>query len=145
MQGHSESASDNKVFVGNYPCPISSGGVSETYITCVTSDSKSTTDISNLAVTVISKGASDVSKSPFVVSYSSSYTSSIDEVFPSAAHSDVKVNVEGSDRGAQSYGEDRNTGDVEIKLGDDVCDRYDDDKNPQSENGKSALKCTHSE
>lgn len=98
--------------MGSFPCKITSEGVSDTYISCETTDSKSTKDILDLPVTVVSKGASDTSKNPFLVSYKVSKTPAVDAIYPTAGYASVQVKVEGGNSGVKSYGKDKDTGDV---------------------------------
>jgi hypothetical protein len=77
-------ATDNKVFVGNYPCIIPADGVTDTFITCETTDSFSTVDINNLRVTLMSNQISFVSSSPDLVNYQASRTSQLVDIFPTS-------------------------------------------------------------
>jgi len=54
--GHSTNALDNRVLVGLIPCTIPADGVTDTYISCETGDSGSSSDIKNLPITLISSG-----------------------------------------------------------------------------------------
>ncbi len=119
--GHSLDERLNQVLVGTFPCIIPSGGVTNAFITCETTDSKSTTDIYNLKVTLISDGKTAVSSSPDLVHYTISATPKITEVFPSSSYGGSTVAVQGNHQ-TKSIGDEKDTGDMkELKLGDKQC------------------------
>ena len=72
--GHDPMAEGNLVFVGTFPCDIPSDGVTDTFITCETTDCGLNSDITNLPVTLISFGVAFTTKSPFIVHYTSGAT-----------------------------------------------------------------------
>jgi hypothetical protein len=96
--GHSPDPSENSVYVGTFPCKIPADGVTDTFISCQTSDSGSLTNINSLPVTLISYGTSVTSSSPNVVTYSGSYTPYLVDVFPSAGLPGSTVNFYGTHR-----------------------------------------------
>lgn len=75
--GHDPMATGNLVFVGTYPCIIPSDGVTDTFITCETTDSGSDTNIYSLPVTLISHNIAFTTTYPNVVDYTSAYTPSL--------------------------------------------------------------------
>lgn len=74
VSGHDGDEGDTQVFVGSFPCNVQSGGVSDSFITCETTDSGSSYDIYYLYVTIISKKKTIKSQGSDYVSYQSSYT-----------------------------------------------------------------------
>jgi hypothetical protein len=66
---HNPMPSLNKIFVGTFPCIIPADGVTDTFISCETTDSGSNSDIYNLPVTIATGGLSFTTKYPNVVSY----------------------------------------------------------------------------
>lgn len=85
----------NQVYVGTFPCIIPSDGVTDTFISCETTDSGSTTNINNLPVTIISYGVSFTTSYPNLVSYVASVTPLLYEVFPDAGYANTVVNYYG--------------------------------------------------
>ena len=123
--GHDPMASGNLVYVGNFPCNIPADGVTDTYITCETTDSGLNQDISNLPVTLISNQISFTTVRPNLVNYVDSYTPLLVELFPSSASANQKVDLLGIHRIA-NLGDGRDMGDVvKIKLGGELCSRFD--------------------
>ena len=124
--GHSPTPSDNLVYVGTFPCSIPSDGVTDTFISCVTGDSGSTTDINNLPVTLISLGTSFTTTSPNTVSYQNAYTPQLGGVYPTAGYGGSNVNLYGV-HGISNIGDGlRSMGDItKLKLGGDLCSRFD--------------------
>jgi len=82
--GHSPDPTENLVYVGTIPCVIPSDGVTDTFISCVTGESGSTTDIYSLSVTLISSGNPVTTGYPNVVSYLRSSTPQLNSVYPTA-------------------------------------------------------------
>ncbi|MFM7856414.1 MAG: hypothetical protein ACKO96_31960, partial [Flammeovirgaceae bacterium] len=72
------------VFVGQFPCNIPADGVTDTYISCETTDSGSKSNINNLPVTLISDGISVTSSAPNVVNYADSRTSQLNFMIPTS-------------------------------------------------------------
>ncbi len=124
--GHSPTPSDNLVYIGTFPCKIPSDGVTDTFISCVTGDSASTTDINNLPVTLISQGTSTTTSSPNIVSYQKAYTPQLAAVYPTAGYGGSNVNLYGV-HGISNIGDGmRNMGDItKLMLGNDLCSRFD--------------------
>lgn len=123
--GHDPMASGNLVYVGNFPCIIPSDGVTDTYITCETTDSGLNQDISNLPVTLISYSIAFTTVSPNLVNYVSSYTPQLTELFPASGFANLNVNFYGVHR-ITNLGDGRDMGDVvKMKLGNDLCSRFD--------------------
>jgi hypothetical protein len=54
--GFSPHASDNKIFLGNYPCPIPADGATEMVLVCETVNCGRENDIYNLEIIVYSNG-----------------------------------------------------------------------------------------
>lgn len=69
VSGHDGDEGETQVFVGPFPCNIQSGGVSDSFITCETTDSGSSNDIYNLYVTIISNKKTIESQGSDYVSY----------------------------------------------------------------------------
>lgn len=125
VTGHDPMATGNQVYVGNFPCNIPSDGVTDTFITCETTDSGSNSDISNLPVTLISNSIAFTTASPNLVSYVNSYTPQLYELFPSAGFANQKINFFGVHR-ITYLGDGRDMGDVvKLLLGNDLCSRFD--------------------
>jgi hypothetical protein len=123
--GHNPMASNNLIYVGNFPCIIPSDGVTDTFITCQTTDSGSKTNINNLQITLVAYGMSFTTSWPNVVIYTQSYTSYLSYVFPSAGFANRTVNLHGLHK-ISNLGDGRDMGDVvAIKLGTDICSRFD--------------------
>jgi hypothetical protein len=123
--GQDPVASNNQIFVGNFPCIIPSDGVSDTFISCLTTDSGSSSDINNLPFTLIAYQQVFTTSSPDLVSYTNSYTPSLSEIFPTAGYANINVNLNGIHR-ISNLGDGRDMGDVvAIKLGNDLCSRFD--------------------
>lgn len=78
VTGHNPMPSGNKVFVGTFPCLIPADGVTDTFITCETSDSGSDSDILDLPVTLISYSIPFTTSSPNLVRYVSVVTPQLD-------------------------------------------------------------------
>lgn len=122
----SELNSENvKVFVGNFPCLVDEGGVSETYITCETTDTGSQSDIYNLFVTIVSKGKTYTTTSPDYVNFYSSMNSQVNEIFPSAGFAKSTVYFYGSNS-ISNIGDGKDTGDVKkLMIGNKQCNMID--------------------
>jgi hypothetical protein len=54
--GHSPNPSDNLIFIGGFQCNIPSDGVTDTFITCETTNTGSTKSIYGLTLSLISSG-----------------------------------------------------------------------------------------
>jgi hypothetical protein len=143
--GHSPNPSDNLVYVGVIPCIIPSDGVTDTFISCVTGDTGSTTDINNLQVTLISLGAFTISSYPNTVSYQGAYTPQLKDVFPSAGYGGSNVNLYGI-HDITNLGDGlRNMGDIiKLSLGKDLCSRFDVTQSAISSNTNQYILCSES-
>ena len=96
--GHNPDPTKNKVYVGTIECVIPADGVADTFITCETGDSKSSSSISNLPVTLISDGKSLTTSYPNSVYYYSSKTPYLRDVFPTAGFAGSEVHFYGIHR-----------------------------------------------
>ena len=142
--GHKLDERLNQVLVGTFPCIIPSGGVTNAFITCETTDSKSTSDIYNLRVTLISDGKTVISSASDVdvVHYANSATPKITEIFPSSTYGGSTVAVQGN-HNTNSIGDEKDTGNLKhLELGEKQCsmegvkqDKY------SSGNSNSYIKC----
>jgi len=107
-----------KVFVGDFPCIIPADGVTDTFISCETTDSKSNTNINNLKVTIISNGISVVSSAPNLVNYVDTVTSQLNFMIPTSNFGGQFQNYYGIHK-LSSLGDGRDMGDVRaLNLGD---------------------------
>jgi hypothetical protein len=94
--GHSPDPSDNLVYVGTYPCIVPSDGVTDTFISCETTDSGSDVNSGALSVTLISYGSAVTKGYPDAVYYrDSGYTPQLRDIFPSAGFAGYNVNLYG--------------------------------------------------
>lgn len=124
--GHNPVADQNKVYIGTYPCKIPSDGVSDTFISCYTTDTNSKSDINNLPVTVISYGKSFTTTYPNTVYFQNHYTPKLSEVFPNSGIAYTSVNYYGIHKISDLGDGGRNMGDVvKLLLGNDLCSRFD--------------------
>lgn len=73
-----------QIFVGDFPCKIPADGVTDTYISCLTTDSNAISDINDLPVTLISNGISVSSVAPNTVSYLNAKTSQLTFLIPTS-------------------------------------------------------------
>lgn len=113
--------------MGSIPCTIPSDGVTDTFISCVTGDSGSSTDLPGyLTVSLISYGSRVTSASPNVVYYVNSWTPQLYAVFPTAGYGGQNVNLYGV-HDISNIGDGlRNMGDItKLQLGSDLCSRFD--------------------
>jgi len=115
--GHDLMASGNQIYVGSFPCIIPADGVTDTFISCETSDSGSKVDIMNLKVTLISFGIQTISSSVDIVHYMDSRTPILSEVFPSSGFGEQTIYYNGIPRSI-SFGNGRDFGDIlGLKVG----------------------------
>lgn len=129
--GHNPMASGNKIFVGIFPCIIPSDGVSDTFISCETTDTGSDTNINNMPVTIISYGVSYTTSYPNTVYFDSYYTPYLKELFPASGYADSKINLAGNHRIKNLGDGQRDMGDVaKILLGRHICSRFDIEQPP---------------
>jgi len=124
--GHNPDPSQNLIYVGTIPCIIPSDGVTDTFISCVTGDSGSNSDISNLPVTLIAYGTSYTTSYPNLVSYYSYITPQLTAVYPTAGYGGENVNLYGLHRISNIGDGLRVLGDItKLSLGGDLCSRFD--------------------
>ena len=143
--GHSTMASENQVFVGNYPCIIPADGVTDTFISCETTDSFSTVDIYDLRVTLRSRGISVVTThvQDFVF-YQGAKTSQLVDIFPTSNFGGQHQSFYGVHR-LTNLGDGRDMGDVRgIQIGNELCSRFDIDQPAFSTSWFQYLKCSTS-
>ncbi len=72
--GHSSMPSENSIFVGDFPCIVPADGVTDTFISCETSDSGFSSDIYNLKVTIVTASGFFTTSSPNLVHYTKAAT-----------------------------------------------------------------------
>lgn len=115
--------------------------MTDTFITCETSDSGLNTDITNLPVTLISFGVAFTTKSPFIVHYTNSASPYLNELFPSSAYANAVVNYFGTHR-ITDLGDGRSMGDVvKLLLGGDLCSRFDVIQEPIAAGSAQYIQC----
>jgi hypothetical protein len=144
--GQDPDASGDSVFLfgnGNwYPCTIPAAGVTDTYISCETSDSMSDTDVDNLAVNLVSYNTL-VTTSAYTVSYTAASTPYLEDVYPSAGFGASTINYYGIHRISNIGDGMRNFGDiVALKLGNDICSRLDIFQSAINPNTNNYITCT---
>jgi hypothetical protein len=145
VQGHSPDPSDNSVFVGNFPCTVPSDGVTDTFISCYTTDTGSYSDINNQAVSLISGGVQVTTSSPYLVNSLASYTPELYSVFPTAGFASSSVNYYGIHRITDLGDGLRFMGDVErLRLGEDLCSRFDVEQAAISATTRQYIQCKES-
>lgn len=144
--GHSPDPSDNLVYVGTFPCIVPSDGVTDTFISCETGDTGSTLDINNLPVTLISYGTAVTSSYPNSVYYRDyGYTPQLRDVFPSAGFAGRSVNLYGIHRISDLGDGLRFMGNVtRIRLGEDMCSRFDVQQDAITLNDYNYVRCLES-
>ena len=99
--------------------------MSETYITCETTDTGSQDDIYNLFVTIISNGKKYTTTSPDYVNFYGFMNSQVNEIFPSAGFANSSVHFYGSNS-ISDIGDGKDTGDVKkLMTGDHQCNMID--------------------
>lgn len=142
--GHSTNAVDNMVLVGMFRCAIPADGVTATFISCWTGDSGSSTDIRNLPVTLISSGVAYTTYS-YRVNYLASVTPQIRDVFPSAGFAGSKVSFYGIHEISNLGDGLRDMGDIYgLRIGNDICNRFDLYQASINANGYEYIKCVQS-
>lgn len=114
------------MFVGAFPCLIGEGGgVSDSYITCETTDSGAENDITGLYVTVVSKGKTYTTTSQDYVNYLFSVAPQVNDIFPTAGFSGSTVYFYGSNS-ISKIGDGKDTGDVKkLLIGNKQCNMID--------------------
>lgn len=124
--GYSPMASENSIYIGNFPCIIPSDGVSDTFIACTTTDTGSTTNINNQPVTLIAYGQFSTSSYPDSVYFYTSSTPYLTEMFPASGFADSMISYYGIHRISDIGDGLRTMGDVtKLLLGNDLCSRFD--------------------
>ena len=124
--GHSPMATDNHIYVGNFPCIIPSDGVSDTFIACVTTDTGSKTNLNNLPVVLIANGQAFTTSYPNSVYFQDSRTPYLTEMFPASGFAYSTINYYGIHRIADLGDGMRVLGDVvKLLIGNDLCSRFD--------------------
>ena len=145
VTGHSPVASNNLVYVGTFPCIIPSDGVTDTFISCETSNSGSTAIIYNQQVTLLTNGLSFTTISPDVVNYAYYSTPLLMEVYPTAGISGSNVNLWGYHRITDLGDGARNIGSVvKLSLGNDICSTFDISQGPILGNNLQPINCKQS-
>ena len=123
--GHSPDPTDNKVYVGTFPCSVPADGVTDTFISCETGDTESTSDFYNLPVTLISSGRAYTTYS-YKVSYKGSVTPQLKVIYPSAGFGGSTVNFYGVHEISNLGDGLRDMGDIlGLRMGRDICSRFD--------------------
>jgi hypothetical protein len=143
--GHSTDPSQSAVYVGTLPCIIPADGVTDTFISCQTTDSGSLTNINNIPVTLISMGASITSSYPNTFYYSQSYTPYLADVFPSAGLGGAVVNYYGVHQISDLGDGQRILGNVSsLKLGNDLCSIFGINQGSIPATSSQYIQCTES-
>ena len=143
--GHSPDPTQNLVYVGSIQCIVPADGVTDTFISCVTGDSGSSTDVTNLPVTLISSGTLVSSTGNSYVNYLRSATPQLDTVYPSAGFGGQNVNLYGVHRISNIGDGLRNMGDIKkLSLGGDLCSRFDVNQGAISATSNNFLLCVAS-
>jgi hypothetical protein len=93
--GHSPDPSQNQIYVGNFPCVVPADGVTDTFITCETVDTGSTSEIGNMPVSLTYNGITVTTKYPDTVYFRTYETPELREVFPSTGFAGSSVNFLG--------------------------------------------------
>lgn len=141
--GFSTIATDNQISIGSYPCLIPAAGATETTLSCVTSDTKQTSDIYNLPINVISNGQTQsLTNEQGCFSYLNSYTPVIYSLFPASAVAGSYINFLGVHRITNLGDGNRNMGDViSMNIGNALCGRFDIVQGPISANSQDTISC----
>ena len=129
--GHSPTPSENRIYVGTYPCVIPSDGVTDTFISCVTSDSGLNANSGFLPVTLIAYGTSVTTSYPNGVQYNGDNTPQLTKVYPSAGYGGQNVNLYGVHKISNIGDGLRIMGDItKLSIGSDLCSRFDVAQSP---------------
>lgn len=129
--GHNPDPSQNLIFVGTIPCTIPSDGVTDTFISCLTGDSGSSSDINGLPVTLIAYGTSYTTSDPNLVSYVWSSTPQLYSVSPTAGYGGQNINFYGNHKITNIGDGLRVLGDItKLSTGNDLCSRFDVSQSP---------------
>ena len=116
--GHSPDPTQNTILVGSYPCVIPSDGVTDTFISCETTDTGSVSNVDNQKITLIYNGVQVTSSYPNSVYFRTHSTPYLLGVFPTAGFANSHVSLFGI-HDISNVGDGlRDMGDVvKIKLG----------------------------
>ena len=136
-------ASNNKIFVGTYPCIIPADGATETSLACVTSDTGQLNNIYNLPITVISNGQQQqLTNEQGVFSYTTSKTPFIMRLYPGSAVAGSLVRFYGIHRITNLGDGLRDVGDVvSMLIGNNQCGRFDITEGPIAANSLDTISC----
>jgi hypothetical protein len=94
--GHSPDPTDNHIYVGPFPCKVPSDGVTDTFITCITTDTGLYDNVWGMTITLISYGI--VATSNVQIHFTTGSTPELRDVFPSAAIGGSYINFYGQHR-----------------------------------------------
>jgi len=143
--GFSPDPTQNKVTIGGLTCQIPSDGVTDTFITCVTPDTGSLTNINNAPI-VLTSGKVPVSTSyPNSVYFSSGSTPQLTDVYPSAGFANSMVQFYGIHLITNIGDGLRSMGDIQkLALGSDLCSRFDIPQTSISQYSLQYLQCVAS-
>ena len=143
--GHSPDPSQNTVSVGNFPCIIPSDGVMDTFISCETSDTGSVTNVDNQKITLTYNGVSVTTSYPNSVYFRTHSTPYLRDVFPSAGFAGSSINLYGIHEISNLGDGLRDMGDVtRIRLGEDLCSRFDVEQSSINANSYRFIRCIES-
>ena len=143
--GHSPVPSENRIYVGTLPCVIPSDGVTDTFISCVTSDSGLTSNSGFLPVTLFAYGSSFTTSYPHGVQYNIDKTPELNSVYPTAGFGGQNVNLFGFHKISNIGDGLRAMGDItKLSIGDDLCSRFDVSQSSMSVWSANNLLCVKS-
>lgn len=143
--GHNLDPTQNMVYVGGLPCKIPSDGVTDTFISCVTPDTNSLTNINNMAITLITSTGSKSTSSPYTVYYDAGVTPQLSAIYPSSSFGGSMVNFYGIHRISNIGDGLRSMGDIlRLALGSDLCSRFDVPQTSISSSNYQYLRCVQS-
>ena len=116
--GHNPDPSQNLIYVGTFPCIVPSDGVTDTFISCETTDTGSVTNLDNQKITLISNGVSVTTSYPNSVYFKTWATPYLRDVFPTAGFAGASINFYAIHEISNLGDGLRDMGDVvKIKLG----------------------------
>ena len=129
--------------VGSYPCVIPAAGATETTLSCVTSDTRQSSNIANLPINVLSNGQQkSLTNEQGSFSYLNDYTPVIHALFPASAAAGSYINFYGVHRITSLGDGNRNMGDViSMNIGDALCGRFDIVQGPISASAYETISC----
>lgn len=124
--GHDTNPSKLQIFVGPYPCIIPSDGVTDTFISCETTDTGLVSRLDNQVITLYSDGKSITTSYPNSVYFLESVTPYLQEIFPKAGYAGSSVNFYGTHEISDLGDGLRDMGEIiRLSLGEDLCSRFD--------------------